>query len=99
MSDGTQPGDVTRACHIVRGIAKHHAGVVGSQSLPVALGGKGIATQDAMLAKEPKVTRSSHWGGRSVNRDPFVFLIEPAPVQMKIDLPHREAADLEIDLR
>src|SRR4029453_761965 len=86
-------------CHIVRGIAKHHVGAFGAQNLPVALAGKRISTQDAMLAKEPKATRWGHWGGLSVNRDPFVFLIKPPPVQMKIDLPHLEAADLEIDLR
>jgi hypothetical protein len=90
---------MTRDCHIVRGIGKYHLGAFGAQNLPVALGDKRISTQDAVFTKEPKIARPSNWHSFGVNFDPFVFLVEAQTVQMKIDLAHLKAADLEIDLR
>src|ERR1700730_6086149 len=53
--------------------------------------------QDAMLAKKPEVARPSHRRSPGVNLRQRVFLIEAATVQIKIDLAHLEATDLEID--
>ena len=50
--------------------------------------------------QEPKGRpRGVTGGGRSVDLRQFVFLVDAAAVQKRVDLAHLEAADFEVDLR
>ena len=97
--DRAQPRDVARDRHVVRRVGEQHVRLVGPQHVGVALGLQGVAAEQAMLAKDPKVAQAAHRRGAGVDRRQFVFLIDAAAVQQDVDLAHLEAADFEIDLR
>ena len=53
----------------------------------------------AMIAKGPKIARAAHRRAARMDRGQFVFLLEAAAVQQKVDLAHLEATDFELNLR